>query len=142
MAQPVTTVRLSQFWIFDDFSEAELEQVVEFAKEAELPAGTILFRQGDVPERFYLLESGQVQEVGKEVVAPGAVQPQTGPGPQQNQPPSLGVSASQTGAGNLLSGTGMGNAGQPPPPGGARSQSAGQGASGGDVLRRRIEAGD
>ncbi len=57
--------RLQQFWIFQGLTAGELLECVNvFVQEKQFPAGHTLFRQGDEPDFFYLLESGVVQEVG------------------------------------------------------------------------------
>jgi CRP-like cAMP-binding protein/uncharacterized membrane protein YdbT with pleckstrin-like domain len=66
MTIPSVEERLSQFSIFDDFTGDELAQVAHFVEERTFPQGRTLFRQGDLPGFFYLLESGAVQEVGKD----------------------------------------------------------------------------
>jgi CRP-like cAMP-binding protein len=66
MVEPADAERLSQFWVLDGFSESELGQVGHFVQEMTFPPGATLFEQGDVPAFFYLLERGEVQEIGKD----------------------------------------------------------------------------
>jgi CRP-like cAMP-binding protein len=66
MANPDIVGRLGQFWIFEDFSPEELGRAASFVQEEVHPAGAVLFHQGDPPDDFYLVESGTVQEVGKD----------------------------------------------------------------------------
>jgi CRP-like cAMP-binding protein len=57
------TARLCSFRIFEDLDPEEIEaHVAGFVQERTASRGTILFRQGDVPDFFYLVERGQVVE--------------------------------------------------------------------------------
>ncbi len=59
--------RLQQFWIFQGFSPEDLlNRVNPFVTEKEFPAGHILFKQGEEPDFFYLVESGMIEEVGQD----------------------------------------------------------------------------
>jgi CRP-like cAMP-binding protein/membrane protein YdbS with pleckstrin-like domain len=66
MAVSAIEERLSQFPIFEGFSEEELGRIGHFLTERTVPAGGTLFQQGDPPDFFYLLERGIVQEVGRD----------------------------------------------------------------------------
>ena len=80
MSEPAIIDRLSQFWVFHDFSEDELVQVGQFVEEKLFPLGATLFRQGDVPDFFYLLEKGGVQELGKGAAGEDVQRRRTEPG--------------------------------------------------------------
>ncbi len=59
--------RLQQFWIFQGLTPEDLlNRVNAFVTEREVPAGRTLFKQGDEPDFFYLVESGLIQETGKD----------------------------------------------------------------------------
>ncbi len=58
--------RLGQFWVFDDLSPDELAACGDYFEEQTVSYGTILFRQGDPPDRFYLVEEGLVEEIGRD----------------------------------------------------------------------------
>jgi CRP-like cAMP-binding protein len=55
---------LGQFPVFEDLSPDELARVGHFVMERSYPFGSTLFRQGELPDSFYLVENGVVQEVG------------------------------------------------------------------------------
>jgi CRP-like cAMP-binding protein/membrane protein YdbS with pleckstrin-like domain len=57
--------RLSRFGLFDGFAQTELQQICGFVKEKTFRSGRILFHQGDLPDAFYLVESGSVRETGR-----------------------------------------------------------------------------
>jgi CRP-like cAMP-binding protein len=56
--------RLSRFWILSQLDQEELRRTAEFVHEETAPAGRVLFRQGQAPTHFYLLERGVIQETG------------------------------------------------------------------------------
>jgi CRP-like cAMP-binding protein len=56
--------RLSRFWLLAELDQEELQRTAEFVHEETAPAGKVLFRQGEAPTHFYLLESGVVEETG------------------------------------------------------------------------------
>ncbi len=57
--------RLSRFGLFEGFAQAELQQISGFVKEKNYRSGRILFHQGDLPDTFFLVESGSVRETGR-----------------------------------------------------------------------------
>lgn len=59
--------RLQQFWIFQDLTPEDLlNRVNVFVTEQDVPAGHTLFKQGNEPDFFYLVESGVIQETGQD----------------------------------------------------------------------------
>jgi len=58
--------RLSQTWPLSLLDQEELQRAAEFFHEETAPTDEVLFRQGEVPTRFYLLESGSIEESGKD----------------------------------------------------------------------------
>ena len=58
--------RLRKFRIFGGLSAEELLLIGQLFEEKAVRAGQILFRQEDTPDRFYLVESGMVEEIGRE----------------------------------------------------------------------------
>ena len=46
--------------ILSDLSEEELEEIRKIAKRVEMPAGTIIMREGDVGDSMYLFARGEV----------------------------------------------------------------------------------
>ncbi|HSJ52987.1 MAG TPA: cyclic nucleotide-binding domain-containing protein [Anaerolineae bacterium] len=64
MASSDLQQRLSQFWLLADLDPEELQHTAGFVHEETAPAGRVLFRQGEVPTHFYLLESGVIEESG------------------------------------------------------------------------------
>lgn len=121
MTEPTDAERLGQFWVFDDFSEDELAQVGQFVQPRSFPRGEMLFRQGDPPGLFYLIERGEVLEVGTEASGTEVRRRRTEAG-------------DHVGHRSLTDFT--------PSPTTAKVQEVGTDASSAEVRRRRTEAGD
>lgn len=51
---------LSSFPLFSNCANEQLQRIADSAQRQFCPVGTLLFEQGDAPEYFYLIESGQV----------------------------------------------------------------------------------
>jgi len=70
----LTSIKLKGVRLFAALERAHLEAVGELAKEERLPAGTVIFKEGDRSERFYFLLKGKVRiskiipEVGEEAL--------------------------------------------------------------------------
>lgn len=47
--------------LFNGLEESDLKKISEVVKERELPAGTILFKEGEKGDAFYLLKNGTVE---------------------------------------------------------------------------------
>lgn len=59
--------RLQQFWIFEDFDPEDiLTRVDNFVQERGYRIGEVLYRQGDSPDWLYLIEEGEIEEVGRD----------------------------------------------------------------------------
>jgi MinD-like ATPase involved in chromosome partitioning or flagellar assembly len=56
---------IKQIKLFSGLEDHDLKKIAEVVKERNLPAGTTLFKEGDVGDAFYLLKDGVV-EVNKE----------------------------------------------------------------------------
>ena len=52
--------RLRRLGIFGDASQAALERIARAARPHPLPAGTIVFHEGDIPDDLYVVETGEV----------------------------------------------------------------------------------
>lgn len=52
---------LQQIKLFDSLEEIDLQKISEVIKERSIPAGTVLFKEGDIGEAFYLLKDGTVE---------------------------------------------------------------------------------
>ncbi len=52
---------LKQIKLFDSLEETDLKKISEVIKERSVPAGTVLFKEGDIGEAFYLLKEGTVE---------------------------------------------------------------------------------
>lgn len=52
--------RLKALPLFTGLSEDELEAVAGLVEQSSFPPGTLIFKQGDPSDRFYIIESGQV----------------------------------------------------------------------------------
>lgn len=59
----VTTRVLRRFPFFERVPEAELRRLARSAARRTLPAGTLVFRQGDPGDAFYMIVSGSVEIV-------------------------------------------------------------------------------
>jgi CRP-like cAMP-binding protein len=66
MTIPDAAARLGRFWIFDDLSPDELAACGDYFEQQTVTYGTILFRQGDPPDHFYLVEEGLIEEIGRD----------------------------------------------------------------------------
>lgn len=53
--------RLSESPIFADIPEEKLQEVARITKRSVVPAHTIIFRQGDPADSFYLIDTGKVR---------------------------------------------------------------------------------
>ncbi len=51
---------LKKMNILSDLSEKELEEIHKIAKRVEIPAGTVIMREGDVGDSMYLFAGGEV----------------------------------------------------------------------------------
>ncbi len=52
--------------LFKNLGNDDLEQIATRLRKEQYPKGTIIFHEGDVGDRMYLVESGQVAVVGKD----------------------------------------------------------------------------
>ena len=52
--------RLRRLGIFGDASQAALERIARAARPHPLPAGTIVFHEGDIPDDLYVVETGEL----------------------------------------------------------------------------------
>lgn len=52
---------LKQIKLFESLEETDLKKISEVIKERTIPAGTILFKEGDIGESFFLLKEGSVE---------------------------------------------------------------------------------
>jgi cellulose biosynthesis protein BcsQ len=52
--------------LFNGLEESDLKKISEVVKERELPAGTILFKEGEKGDAFYLLKRGTVEVYKKD----------------------------------------------------------------------------
>lgn len=52
---------LKQIKLFDSLEELDLKKISEVIKERAVPAGSVLFKEGDIGEAFYLLKEGTVE---------------------------------------------------------------------------------
>jgi NTE family protein len=68
--------RLRAIPLFRDLTDEDLELVIARLRSERYPKGTVVFRQGDIGDKMYLVESGQVR-----VVAEGQPQPLAYMGP-------------------------------------------------------------
>jgi CRP-like cAMP-binding protein len=66
MADPSFEERLGKFGLFKGLNWDELAHVAAVLKEKTFASGEILFRQGDLPDFFYLVEQGVVEEIGRD----------------------------------------------------------------------------
>jgi CRP-like cAMP-binding protein/membrane protein YdbS with pleckstrin-like domain len=66
MSDQTIEEQLSRFWLFQGFSQEELAQIAGFVKEKRFVVDETLFRQGDAPGFFYLVEAGAVEETSKD----------------------------------------------------------------------------
>jgi len=73
--------RLAQVSLFAGLPPARLEKAMSAAKVVDFPAGTLIIRQGDPADLFYVIDSGEVEvtQVQHEA-APAAVLRRMGPG--------------------------------------------------------------
>jgi MFS family permease len=53
-------VRLRRLGIFGDASHAALERIARASAPVSVPAGTVVFRQDDVPDDLYVIDAGEV----------------------------------------------------------------------------------
>ncbi|MEJ2207707.1 MAG: cyclic nucleotide-binding domain-containing protein, partial [Anaerolineae bacterium] len=72
--------RLQQFWIFRGLPEVDLAQVQGFFQPHQYGAGEQLWRQGMVPDAFYLVENGTVLQTGKDPAGQQVLHRKVGPG--------------------------------------------------------------
>lgn len=61
-----SVTRLGQFRLFAGLSEGELIQAGNWMEDRLARAGEVLYRQGEMPDFLYLVESGQIAEVGRD----------------------------------------------------------------------------
>jgi CRP-like cAMP-binding protein/membrane protein YdbS with pleckstrin-like domain len=54
--------RLLAIPLFSAFSREQLFQVADLLRVVEYPAGQTIFRQGEMPDAFYVIDTGQVRE--------------------------------------------------------------------------------
>ncbi len=66
MSSPEMVQRLQRFWIFQGLAESELARVQDFFHPRAYGASEEVFRQGDPPTHFYLVESGIVIQTGRD----------------------------------------------------------------------------
>lgn len=52
---------LRQVDLFRDLDAVQLAHLASFAEEMQMPKGQILFREGDPPDFFYVIQSGKVR---------------------------------------------------------------------------------
>lgn len=52
---------LKQIKLFESLEETDLKKISEVIRERTVPAGTALFKEGDIGEAFYLLKEGTVE---------------------------------------------------------------------------------
>jgi CRP-like cAMP-binding protein/membrane protein YdbS with pleckstrin-like domain len=66
MSSPNMVQRLQKFWLFQGLPEGELARVQGVFQPREYSSGAELFRQGDQPVRFYLVENGTVVQTDRD----------------------------------------------------------------------------
>lgn len=59
-SQPVSVEELSRLKFFHGLSTGHLAQVARYSKRAHFEAGEVMLRQGDLANRFYIINSGRV----------------------------------------------------------------------------------
>ncbi|MBN2383810.1 cyclic nucleotide-binding domain-containing protein [bacterium] len=52
---------LKNTYLFNIFNESELLTIISFCEEYTIPAQTIMFEEGDIPDHFYIITSGRVR---------------------------------------------------------------------------------
>jgi len=72
--------RLQNFWIFRGLPEDELAQVRSFFQPRQYGAGERLWRQGDTPDAFYLVENGTILQTGQDAGGQEMLHRKVGPG--------------------------------------------------------------
>ena len=66
MAIVDSVTRLGQFRLFAGLKEEDLIRAGNWVEEKIAGNGEVLFRQGTAPDFLYLVESGQIVEVGRD----------------------------------------------------------------------------
>jgi len=66
MAIADSVARLGQFRLFAGLSAAELTQIGLLFEDRTAHTGDVLYRQGEMPDSLYLVERGQIVEVGRD----------------------------------------------------------------------------
>ena len=66
MAIADSVARLSQFRLFGGMSEADLSQIGLVFDDRTVHTRDVLYRQGEMPDFLYLVERGQIVEVGRD----------------------------------------------------------------------------
>ena len=61
----ISTEAIKQIKLFSGLEEHDLKKIAEVVKEREIPAGSTLFKEGDIGDAFYLLKEGTI-EIHKE----------------------------------------------------------------------------
>lgn len=61
MDKALIAQRLSEFYMFSELQEVQIQQLVNGTRLVEMPRGTILFNRGDRANGFYLLLEGQIK---------------------------------------------------------------------------------
>ncbi len=68
-------IRTSQFLrkmpLFSDFSSRELLEIVSKMQPMEVSAGTTIIKQGDIGDKFYLLQEGEVEVIFEQITDEG-----------------------------------------------------------------------
>ncbi len=68
-------IRTSQFLrkmpLFSDFSSKELLEIVSKMQPLEVSAGTTIIKQGDIGDKFYLLQEGEVEVILEQITDEG-----------------------------------------------------------------------
>ena len=72
--------RLSQFGLFAGMSEADLILASNWIEEKSFSVGSSPYRQGEIPDYLYLVESGQIEEVGLDTATQVVLRRQAEPG--------------------------------------------------------------
>lgn len=57
---------LKSIALFEGLEESDLKKISEVVKERSFPKGTVLFKEGDIGDAFYLIKEGVVEIVKKE----------------------------------------------------------------------------
>jgi CRP-like cAMP-binding protein len=61
MDKTLIAQRLSEFYMFSELQEVQIQQLANGTRLVEMPRGTILFNRGDRANGFYLLLEGQIK---------------------------------------------------------------------------------